>query len=173
MSTIKTPAFPAALAALATLAGAACTLVLAANPAAAAGKVEVSFKEPEKFADIGWSTSDRERALKSLGDYLQALGKDLPDGQTLQLQVLDVDLAGRLEPLRWREIRVMTGRTDWPHMTLRYTLQGAGTTLKSGEAELSDMNYLFGTRAAGQLDGEFVYEKRMLQRWFAQTLLAP
>ena len=69
---------PRAIAALLPLALLAAT----ALPAAAAGKVEVSFIEPDKFADAGRSSLDRERTLKTLGDYLQALGSELPDGQT-------------------------------------------------------------------------------------------
>lgn len=155
-------------------AGAAALLLLACTlPAAAAGKVEVQFNEPEKYVDAGWSSFNRERTLSALGDYMKSLATQLPDGQTLQLEVLDIDLAGRVNPTHFNEVRVMTGRADWPHITLRYTLQAGGSTLKAGQADLADPNYLYSGRIAGIHDGEFAYEKRMLQRWFSQTLVAP
>ena len=48
------------------------TLLLAlaalASPAAlAAGAVKVNFVQPEKFADIGYGSLDRERTLRALG----------------------------------------------------------------------------------------------------------
>ena len=138
-------------------------------PLHAAGTVEVSYVEPEKFSDIGFGTVDRERVLGEMTSLLKALGAKLPDGQTLKVEVLDVDLAGRLQPRRGDEIRVLNGRADWPRIKLRWTLSAGDRTLKSGEDDLADMAYL---QTFGGLDRSLSlpYEGRMLERWFAERV---
>lgn len=142
---------------------------------AQAGEVEVKFIEPDKFSDAGRSSVDRERTLKSLGDYLQALGRELPAGQTLRLEVTDLDLAGNIEPFGWRrmdDVRVLRGGADWPHLNLRYTLQAEGRTLKAGDAHLSDLSYMYALRGRDLGQGDLAYEKRMVRRWFDETFAA-
>jgi hypothetical protein len=142
----------------------------AGAPAAwAAGQVDIQFVKPDDFADIGFGTIERERTLKQLAEALGKLAGRVPDGQTLHLEVLDVDLAGQAWPLNATNIRVLTGRADWPRMTLRYSLQRAdGSVVGSGEAKLADLNYLQ-SMTGGILDGPLVYERRMVERWFDDT----
>ncbi len=142
----------------AALALAAASLAL---PAAAAGTVEVSWQEPEQYADAGRSQIDRERTLKILEQHLQTLGRQLPDGQTLRVQVLDLNLAGEEERFGWHELRIMRGRADWPVIQLRWALSEGSRSLRSGEDRLADMNYLGHTRG-----GDLAYEKRLLEQWF-------
>ena len=152
---------------------AAVTVAVGLAPAAhAAGKVEVSFVKPEQFSDAGRGI-DRERTLKSLADYMATLATRLPDGQTLQVEVTDVDLAGELRAGRAQELRVLRGRADWPHLDLNYTLLDGSRTVKSGQAKLADMNYQFGLRGPGLEQTDLPYEKRMLRQWFDQTIVAP
>jgi hypothetical protein len=139
----------------------------------AAGKLDLQFVAPEKYSDIGRGSHDRERNLKSLADYLQTLAAQLPESQALKLEVLDIDLAGELRPRAAQDVRVLRGRADWPQMSLRYTLTQNGTTLKSGEARLSDMGYLDHARCSDRGYGDLPYDKRMLQDWFRKTLMAP
>lgn len=139
---------------------------------AAAGTVEVNWLHPDQYSDAGRSFADRERTMKSLTDYFTQLGRRLPDGQTLKLEVLDVDLAGGVEPWGWDELRVLRGRADWPRMTLRFSLQAGGQTLKAGEERLSDMNYMFARPGLDMQGGDLVYEKRMLSEWFVRTFAA-
>ena len=138
-------------------------------PAEAAGHVAVRFIEPERFTDIGFGSFDRERSLHSLTEVFERLGKKLPDGQTLSLEVLDVDLAGEVWPRIGLEYRVLRGGVDWPRMTLRYTLQAQGRTLQTGEARLADMSYLFMLRGLTARDSGLPYERRMVERWFIDT----
>lgn len=143
--------------------------LIAATAAQAAGQVQVRWINPEQFSDIGRSAIDRERTMKLLDEHLQRLGRQLPDGQTLLIEMLDLDLAGEIEPLGWQPLRVLRGRADWPRLTLRYTLQAAGATLKTGEARLAEMNYLAAPRLAASHLGELAYEKQMVNRWFKDT----
>lgn len=139
--------------------------------ALAAGSTQVSYVHPEKFTDAGFGSFDRNRTLQSLTQHLEALGKRLPDGQTLLVEVLDVDLAGEVWPRGAHEARVLRGRADWPHMTLRYTVLDGSRTVKAGEARLADMSYLFDQRRLAQY-GDLPYEKRMLERWFNEQIAA-
>jgi hypothetical protein len=151
---------------------ASAVLALAASGAAlAAGKIEVSFVQPERFTDIGRSHAEQQRALATLQEHMQSLAPQLPDGQTLRLEVLDVDLAGELDPTRTgQELRVMRGRADWPRITLRYTLTQDGRTLKSGEERLADMSYLDqATRL--HMAASLPYEQRLIGRWFANRIV--
>jgi hypothetical protein len=134
--------------------------------------VEVSWLQPERYSDAGRTVSDRERTMKSLGSTFAKLGRQLPDGQTLRLEVLDVDLAGEVEPHPRRDMRIVRGGADWPTITLRYTLQAGDETLKAGEARLADMNYLFAVPPVSRHEGDLPYEKRMIDHWFGQNFPA-
>ena len=142
-------------------------VLLSAGGASAA--VTVAFSHPENFRDMPFSPTDRERVLKELGDHFALLGKDLPPGQDLRIEVLDLDLAGRIHhSFRGRDdIRVMRGGADWPRMQLRYSLESQGHVIASGEDHLSDMMYM--NRLNRYSDGETLrYEKRMIDDWFKE-----
>lgn len=149
------------------VATAAATLCVAfaAPQAHAAGSVDVQWLKPDTYTDAGRSSLDRERVMKSLGDHLQKLGKQLPDGQLLKLDITDLNLAGEIEPFRWHDLRVLRGRADWPQMSLHYSLSADGRTLKSGDAQLQDMGYLFSNPTSLRQE-DLGYEKRMVDRWF-------
>ena len=144
-------------------------LVLAAAAAQAAGSVSVTYVQQNKFADIGWSNRDVEDNLKELTRHFETLAaRHLADGQKMNVEVLDIDLAGEM---RWsrragQDLRVLKGGTDWPRIKLRYTLEAAGQAPRSAEDNLADMAYL--QRITGARAGEPLhYEKRMLDEWFA------
>jgi hypothetical protein len=152
------------------------TLILIAtlaSAAATAGTVEVRFIEPDKFADARDGVHSREDVLKTLEERLKQLGaKKLPASQTLQVEVLDIDLAGDAFPrVALRDTRVLRGRADWPRMHLRYTLREGDKVIKSGEDRIADMNYLMGSLRASQ-DSPLPYEKRMLDNWFDERIVA-
>ncbi|MBP6764619.1 MAG: DUF3016 domain-containing protein [Rubrivivax sp.] len=145
-------------------------LVASLGSAQAAGTVVLSWLDDANYADAGRNTVERERTLQTLGRHIQALGAQLPDGQVLKLEVLDLDLAGDARPWHGRymdEVRVLGGMADWPQMKLRYNLQAGNQTLASGTASLSDMGYLFRQRV-----GVLAYEKHMVDAWFQQTFVA-
>jgi Protein of unknown function (DUF3016) len=141
--------------------------VLLAVSAHAAGTVQCTFVNPEKFADIRDRTYSAEQNLKSLEQIVVSVAAPyVHDGQTLKVEVLDVDLAGEVRPgARAYDVRVMRGRADWPRITLRWSLEGAGQAPKSGEAVVQDMAYLQRLQPA-MSDTSLVYERRMLDEWF-------
>jgi hypothetical protein len=134
--------------------------------------VTVNYVQPDKFADLPFTPWEREDVLKGLTEHFQKLGKQLPPDQNLTVDVLDVDLAGRTEPGRrsGRDIRILRGGADWPHMRLHYTLESGGSIIASGDAELSDMMYM--QRMNRYSDGDQLrYEKQMIDEWFNKTIL--
>ena len=140
-------------------------------PLHAAGTVEVSYVEPEKFSDIGFGTVDRERVLGEMTSLLKALGAKLPDGQTLKLEITNINLAGELKPAAGRELRIVTGRTDWPEVSLRYTLRAGNDTLKSGEAKVYDLAYFERVNFVDRVGTNLPFERQMMRKWFAETFL--
>jgi hypothetical protein len=145
---------------------AALIALLAAGGVHAAGSVEVSFVKPEAFADA------RDRAHR-LEDNLEALRRMVvataapyvASGQTLKIEVLDVDLAGEPKPgARVSDVRVLRGGADWPRIALRWRLEAAGAQARGGEAVLQDMTYLQRIQPALS-DTRLVYERRMLDDW--------
>jgi Protein of unknown function (DUF3016) len=152
---------------------AAAGSLLLALPAAAAGLVEVKYTEPDKYVDIGFGSYERERNLQALSQSFQRLAQSLPEGQTLKVEVLDIDLAGEPRLGSVRDLRVLRGGADWPRIKIRYSLQSGNTTLKSGDALLSDPTYLFAQRPINPREGPLPYEQRMLVRWFTDTFMTP
>lgn len=152
----------------------AAQIALAAAPAAAT----VRFIEPERFTDATFTRGpgpERERAevMRAIDAHLQQLAAErLPAGQTLEVEIRDIDLAGHIEPF-WRtagEIRVLRGVT-WPAIVLRYRLSEAGVTLREGSKRVADLNYQW--RLPRYPHGDRLrYEKAMLDDWFERRLVA-
>ena len=144
-------------------------LALAAGSSAWAG-VQVTFDNPDDYSDVPFSSRDREQVLAGLANHFTWLGKSLPPGQDLRIEITDVDLAGREDPARRGafDVRVMTGRADWPRLRLRYTLEQHGKVIRSGDAALSDMSYL--SRINQYFSNEKLRsEKLMIDDWYADT----
>jgi Protein of unknown function (DUF3016) len=135
--------------------------------------VEVRFVAPENFQDASESFADRERTLSLLGAHLRALAAQrVPSTQRLLIEVLDVDLAGHVEPFgrSMERIRVLRPIT-WPMLELRYVLSEGETMVREGKVRLLDMNYqdAINRYPAGE---PLRYEKQLLDGWFASEFAA-
>jgi hypothetical protein len=147
--------------------GAALSAVLLATAAHAAGTVNVSFVQPQNFTDVKDRHLSPDRHLEALKRHLeQAAAPYVADGQTLKIEVLDVDLAGEVKPsARANDLRVLKGGADWPRIQLRYALESPGQATRSGEARMQDMAYLMHHAHLSGGDA-LAYERRMLDDWF-------
>ncbi len=143
------------------------TAAAAASESPVNSPVSVTFIAPERFADAGNRRFDEPGNLKQLEQTLQALGtKLLPPGHTMHIDVLDVDLAGEMRPGRMlNDLRVLKGAADWPRITMRYTVESGGQVLRSGEANVVDLNYL-GHGSIRSTNEPLRHEKQMLADWF-------
>jgi hypothetical protein len=133
----------------------------------------VKFVQPEHYMDMPYSSQDREDVLKELEAHFNKLAEKLPAGTELKVEVLDLDLAGRIRPAfrGHYDLRILTGGADWPHMHVRYTLERGGQVIAAGEDHLSNMAYL--ERMNRYLTGDSLrYEKQMMDDWFKQKIAA-
>jgi hypothetical protein len=144
-------------------------LTLAAGAASAAANV--NFIEPGKFSDLPFTPWQRQQALDDIAEHFKDLGKTLPPGQDINIDVLDVDLAGREQPNGFsvQDIRVLRQGPDWPRMQLRFSLVQNGQAIKSGEAQLSDKSYMNHLNTYPG-DARLRYEKQMIDEWWQQTI---
>jgi hypothetical protein len=140
-------------------------MLLSAGAAMAA--VDVKYIEPDKFSDVPFIRWEREQALGDITAHFDKLGKALPPGQEVTIEVLDIDLAGRESPTE--HIRVLRGGADWPRMHLRYTLTQGGQVLRSGDAQLSDISYHDHINNYAS-DERLHYEKQMIDAWWQKTI---
>jgi len=148
-------------------------LLLCTSMAQAAGpQVDVKFIHPEKFRDAslrgdGYARGADEQVLKQLRIYLESLGKRyLHEGQSLHLEIRDIDLAGRYEPWQTQapSVRFMRDIT-WPSIDLHYRLEQHGQVLKEADARVDDKFYLQRPGRLGNNDSLYS-EKAMLNDWF-------
>lgn len=138
---------------------------------AQAGEVVVSFQEPLRYADIGFGAVTRERNLKTLQDHMEAWGARLPAAQRLEIEVLDVDLAGIEQPVgREPFVRVLNGKVDSPRATLRWTLRQGASVLASGRDELGDLGYAHRLALGDRLQPLY-YDRRMLDEWLQSRVV--
>ena len=145
---------------------------LAFGVVSAGATVTVTFTKPDNYADMPFTARDRDDVMKELQKHFDKMGAKLPQGQDLKVEVLDIDLAGRIEP-RFRgasDIRILRGSADWPVIQLRYSIESQGKVVKSGEARVADMNYLQGHVSGYSSNESLRYEKKMLDDWFKTVL---
>lgn len=143
---------------------------LAAAAFCAQAAVVVTFVQPERFTDAGDRSWDREENIKRLDQYLHELGsKYLAPDQTLRIDVLDVDLAGwaQFGGRGAHKFRTVTGRSDFPQMRVRYTLESPRGRAETREETVDDTSYLTRNLTRRSAYSEpLYYEKRMLDDWF-------
>jgi len=151
-------------------------LASAASAAAAGAAMRVTFVHPERFSDAsfdrGYAWGPDEPALSRLKAHLEALGaRHLKPDQTLAIEILDVDLAGRLEWPRGfaGELRALTD-IDAPRFVLRYTLHESARQVLSAQETVTDVNFRSRTGAYFRND-RLRHEKALLDDWFRARIL--
>lgn len=149
---------------------------LSALPAVAADEpaLEVKFLPYEQYLDVGDRMDGRD-AVQEIEKHLKQLGKRyLQPGQHLLIEVLEIDLAGRMEMIgrQLNPLRVLRGKVDAPRLVLRYALQEGDKVLQRGEDTLTDMMYLDHVKG-GFVSQSLYYEKQLLDAWFAAKFAAP
>lgn len=140
-----------------------------AMPAYAA--VEVTYTNPEGYADVkvgaGPVKKQRDMVLRELKAHLEKLGgQTLPAGDTLKIEVLDINLAGRDQPFNTSNPdQRLLDEVNWPSIKLRYVLERNGQVVSQAEELVNDQDYLDQSSMSGRSD-PLRYEKKMLSEWF-------
>ncbi|WP_132249910.1 DUF3016 domain-containing protein [Methylobacterium segetis] len=144
--------------------------LLAGLTGPAAAQVSVRYVAPERFTDaenrIG-SGLPLRLTLAEMTRILQDLGRrHLRPGETLDLAILDIDLAGIEQPGfgTAQALRVVRDSSP-PRIRLAYTLRRGGRPLAQGEETLTDINFLL-TGNARFSGGPLAYERDLLRDWF-------
>ena len=144
---------------------------LLAASAAATAEVTVQFVKPETYRDVPFDPVERDHIMKDIVSHFVELARNLPAGTDLYIDVLDLDLAGHLVPARGasEDLRLLGNGADWPRMKLHYSVESGGKIIKSGDAQLKDMNYQM--RGNGQSGTEPLrFEKLMIDDWYYKTI---
>ena len=148
---------------------AACLAALAFS-APALAQVNLRFVAPERYTDAGnrfGSGPPLRVTLAEMRRLFESLGaRVLAPGQSLDIDVLDIDLAGFDQPGASVPfgLRVVNDVTP-PRFRLRYVLREGRRTVLSAEEAVSDLNFL--TRYARSSSGQtFHYERELLRDWF-------
>lgn len=133
------------------------------------------FVEPDRYTDASLYGRLGARPLGATLDgirlHLLTLGAwHLRPGETLTVEVLDIDLAG--EYRQWRpaaaDVRVMDS-AKWPRLKLRYVLFDGERIALQAEESLTDLGYL--SRSRRVATDSLGYEKAMLDDWFRARIL--
>ena len=146
---------------------AAVLAVIIHSPASSYAGVSVRFVNPGRYTDADSYDASRASVEAALRAHLDRLGKRfLAPGQSLNIDIVDIDLAGYQQPLRYapNNVRIMRGVTP-PRIELRYVLTERGRRKRSGEETLTDINYQMNPSARFSGD-RYVYEKALLDDWF-------
>jgi len=161
----------------------ATTLVATSGPAIAADpvpagaeRVTVQMQKPEAFKDFKATCIGMdERTRGMLADLTQFIrttgGRYLRDGDTLEITVTDIDMAGEFET--WRSpqacsVRVMLDIYA-PRIVLDFRLTDRdGKVVSAGHRDLGDPLYL--TRAVMLSTDPLRYEKNLLADWLQKDL---
>ncbi|MFD2641906.1 DUF3016 domain-containing protein [Pseudomonas japonica] len=153
-----------------------CLLATTSMAQAASANVQVNFIHPEKFRDAslrgdGYQRGADEQVMKQLRVYLETLGsRYLSTGQSLRVDIRDIDLAGHYEP--WQSnassVRFMRDIT-WPSIDLHYSLLEQGQVVKQADTRVDDKFYLQRAGRLGSSDSLWS-EKAMLNDWFRDLM---
>ncbi len=154
-----------------------CVLLACVTPAVA-GTVTVSFIHPETYTDAslsgGYETKADQWTLDEIGHYLESLGARLAPQQVLTLDVLNVDLAGKIEWWRRRayDLRILRDVYS-PRFVLHYRLAEGGRTLLEAEETVVDPMYLANPELYFIPSDPLRFEKAMLGSWFQARFADP
>lgn len=143
-------------------------------------KVSIEWQNPEKYVDVRAANENRKRfrqkVLDSLEQHFNDMSEKLPADQHLNIQVTDIDLAGRVLPASFigagrsgHDLRVIQ-EMDRPRINLTYELvDSMGVVIENKEVKIKDSFFLNNNIRYAH---EFLrYEKQMLDEWFVDTFV--
>ena len=152
--------------------------LLAAAPCPA-GEAVLQWNDPSHYTDIAPGPGTAKATLAGMqraftGAFEQSASA-LPEGYMFRAEIINVDLAGQVNPPQamnpnLMNTRVLT-RNYFPSIILSFELKGpGGQILASGDDVLiTDMDYLSRSTSANA-SMPFYYEDRMIRNWFVRTV---
>lgn len=142
-----------------------------------AAQVEVEWQSPQRFTDIGSNDGSQEKFRAALFGALDAVFAEqaarLPDGQTLEVTVTNLDMAGvmRVGP-RGGYQRVVQA-SQFPQITLDYRLRDADGKVIASQSGVNFkyLGFYNASNAVRQADSAqpFYFESEMIRTWYGRT----
>lgn len=141
--------------------------------------LEVSFDDVTEFTDFQLHRAPEHRTQivfeRDLHRFWEGrIDRLVPEDHTLELHFTDIDMAGRIKPLRnpWNpSMRYMEDRFP-PRLKFTYTLRSPdGAAIASGEEDVHDPN--FSLRIGSSMlrnQYAFAYEFDLLKTWAERAL---
>ena len=155
------------------------TLVFAVDKPTKENHVKVTFDTPEKFTDFtssgfGSATNQDLKYLTELfTTHIESEAKRcLGEGEGLEINFKDIDLAGRFEPEQGPNMQNVRIYRDiaYPRMVFTFKVYGVdGQVRIEGERKLTDMNYNMKIRIPSG-DQEFRPDKDLLTDWMRSEI---
>ncbi|REL28383.1 DUF3016 domain-containing protein [Thalassotalea euphylliae] len=141
----------------------------------ATNKVEINWTNAEHYRDLRSTTETKQatqrRFFKEMGEYLNHLSTQLPDGYKLALEVTQVDLAGRIRFVNGQQVRIVKD-IDYPNMAFSYRLTAPnGQLIKAETAQVKGKRFLLGAQHQPHKLKPFAYEKKMIEAWFDKHIV--
>lgn len=137
----------------------------------AGSAVNVSWGDPNEFAELRYSQNRRIAVqgdwVVELAEYMQKqVAKAVPAGERVDVEILDLQRAGQFEWMRTQNDDVRVMRDVYPpRMTLQFKRTAAdGSVISEGERKISDLAYLQGPSPFPSSD-PLRYDKRMIDTW--------
>jgi hypothetical protein len=153
------------------LIGVGLTTAFSAEP----GNVRINFVQPEKFSDFRIQGRQENVSAGIFRDqvsrYLSPIVAKRFPGDNLTLTFTDIDLAGRIDPSRVRNlsnVRIDRNIASPLRLYFDYTLTDShGKTLANGTKSLVDADYLYRYNyySAQAKTATLFYEEATLSRW--------
>ena len=152
----------------------ALTMTLTAN--ASSSKINVEFKSPENYHDIyqGDMTSKkkyRKRIFNTLEKAFAENAKRIPRGYSLDVTVLDIDLAGKVDRGSSNAIRKITDH-DFPRLHFYVVLKNRkGEIVLQGEQNLKERKSKHNAFRSHGSQKQFYLETMLVDKWFETAFL--
>lgn len=133
--------------------------------------VQVDFANSSKYRDINLdsmgSRKGRQIVLNKIRDVFRSEAqKFMPSGYALEVQVLDIDLAGEYEPERFPNDNVRIDKEIYPpRIRFDYRIyDDSGSLIGEGSERLSDLGYLQNSVRPLRSNSEIAYDVSTLIR---------
>ncbi|MGP1665453.1 MAG: DUF3016 domain-containing protein [Rhodanobacter sp.] len=133
--------------------------------------VHVHYTDPGQFTEVkrsfGVHANNANDYLEPLQQYIVRRASGiLAPGQTLDINVTDVDRAGEYEPWHgpsWSDVRIIKDIYP-PRIDLDFTLYGVdGEVLRHGSRSLRDVSFM--NRGIANNQDSLRFEKALIDRW--------
>ena len=145
------------------------------NPVTEVGLVKIEWQNPKDFRDIKTSNELQSRFENRLFETLtkninKQAEKILKPGQTLQMQVTNLDLAGDMRPTFGAtpgDLRIVKDLYP-PRATFSYSVNEGDKVIIAGDEKIIDMSFMNNTRNFN--NRPFQYETNLFDDWLQKTV---